>query len=157
MSTQKSNAIFAITAFVISLIFCPFSSLSAQRLCCEGDVWLRWTEDHREDYVKGYILGRAAGYSDACYRMAKYWPAPITLGDKKNPLSKCLKEMPDFSRGPEYFAQQVTDFCTKYPENRILLTTEVLEALGDGKSIQDLHQHPPFPADTPTRKSASGQ
>jgi hypothetical protein len=65
--------------------------------------------------------------------------------------------MPDFSRGSEYFAQQVTDFYTKYPENRILLMTEVLEALGDGKSIEDLHQHPPLPADTPAHKGTSGQ
>lgn len=156
MFRQKSNAVFAMTAFVISLIFCPISPLSAQRLCCEGDDWLRWTDDHREDYVRGYILGRAEGYTDACYRMEKHWPTPITLSDKNNPLSKCLKEMPDFSRGPAYFARQVTDLYTKYPENRILLTTEVLEELGKGKTIQDIHQHPPFPADGASGKSPSG-
>ena len=73
-----------------------------------------------------------------------YWPSPVVLTDKNNPLIRCLKQMPDFSKGPEYFAKQVTQLYTIHPEDRILLTTEILEALGNGKSIQDVHEHPPF-------------
>jgi hypothetical protein len=119
---------------------------------------MKWNEEHREDYVRGYILGRAEGYSDACYRIAKYWPSPITLGDPKNPISKCLNDMPDFSRGPEYFSKQVTELYTMYPQDRILLITEILEALGSGKSIQDVHKNPPFPTQSrlpPVRSGTS--
>ena len=130
---------------VILFLLCSTGSSWPQRLCCEGDTWIKWTEEHREDYVKAYILGRSEGYSDACYKVVSYWPSPVVLNDKNNALSRCLKQMPDFSKGPEYFARQVTQLYTSYPEHRILLTTEILEALGSGKSIQDIHEHPPFP------------
>jgi hypothetical protein len=106
---------------------------------------MKWTEEHREDYVRGYILGHAEGYTDACYKAMKYWPSPILLSDENNPLSRCLKGMPDFSRGPEYFAKQITELYSTYPEDRILLITEVLTELTNGKPIQDIHKHPPFP------------
>jgi len=155
MAIHRSFNIFHVVAFVVLLAFSTPCSLLAQRRCCEGDTWMKWTADHRKDYVLGYILGRAEGYSDACYRLVKYWPSQVKLNDEKNPLTKCLKEMPDFSRGPEYFAQQVTELYTTYPEDRILLITEILEALGSGKSIQDLHQHPPFPTTSSARGDAS--
>jgi hypothetical protein len=145
----------AILAFTISMILWSDFSLQAQRYCCEGDTWIKSTEEHREDYVRGYILGRAEGYSDACNRLAKYWPSPITLGKANNPISTCLKEMPDFSRGPEYFATQVTEFYGRYPQNRILLITEILEDLGSGRSIQYIHEHPPFPAHSSSGEGGS--
>jgi hypothetical protein len=145
MVVQRNRSAITVSAFVILLILCSPRSSRAQRHCCEGDTWIKWTEEHREDYVRGYILGRAEGYSDACYREARFWPSPITLGDENNPISRCLKEMPDFSQGPEHFAKQVTELYRVYPEDRILLITEILEAMGSGKSIQDIHEHPPFP------------
>jgi len=145
MAVQRDRSNFVLFVFMILFFLCSPVSLWPQRRCCEGDTWLKWTEEHREDYVRAYILGRTEGYSDACYREAKYWPSPVTLGDQKSPISRCLKEMPDFSKGPEYFAKQLTQLYTLHPEDRILLTTEIMEVLGSGKSIQDIHEHPPFP------------
>lgn len=157
MVVQRNRTTIAALVFVILLGLLSFRSLSAQRYCCEGDSWIKWTEEHREDYVRAYILGRAEGYSDACYKEAKYWPSPITLGNENNPISKCLKEMPAFSQGPQYFAQQVTELYTVYPEDRVLLLTEVLEVLGSGKSIQEIHEHPPFPTHTASPTDGSRQ
>jgi hypothetical protein len=144
MVVQRGRIPLPLFVFITLLILCT-PAIWAQRQCCEGDTWIKWTEEHREDYVRGYILGRAEGYSDACCRVADYWPSPVVLSDKNNPITRCLKKMPDFSRGPSYFAEQVTQLYTIHPEDRILLTTEILEALGHGKSIQDIHEHPPFP------------
>jgi hypothetical protein len=145
MVVERNRSTLPIFAFMILFILCSPGSLWPQRRCCEGDMWVKWTEEHREDYVRGYILGHAEGYTDACYTAMKYWPSPIILSNKNNPLSKCLKEMPDFSRGPEYFANQITELYSTYPQDRILLITEALGELVNGKSIQDIHEHPPFP------------
>jgi hypothetical protein len=155
MVVRSNRRTFVVFAFVILPILCSPTSLRAQRHCCEGDTWINWTEGHREDYVRGYILGHAEGYTDACYRMAEYWPSPIILGNEKNPLSKCLKQMPDFSRGPEYYSKQITELYSTYPKDRILLITEILGGLGSGKSIQDIHEHPPFPTHSSLLRSDS--
>lgn len=152
----KHRITVAIFGFALLVISSSPTSLWATRYCCEGNTWMKWNEQHREDYVRGYILGRFEGYTDACYRESKFWPSPITLGDGNNPISKCVKEMPGFSQGPEYFAKQVTEFYRTYPGDRILLIREILEALGSGKSIQDIHEHPPFPTKGSTPKH-SGQ
>jgi hypothetical protein len=145
MSIKRNRRGYGAFAFVTFLILSSPCSSSAQRYCCEGDNWMKWTEEHREDYVRGYILGHAEGYTDACYKAMKYWPSPILLSDENNPLSRCLKGMPDFSRGPECFSKQITELYSTYPEDRILLITEVLTELTSGKPIQDIHKHPPFP------------
>ena len=145
MAIRKNLNIYRALALATLLIICSSFSSSAQRECCQGDTWIKWDEDHRADYVRGYILGHAEGYTDACYRAMKYWPSPITLGSENSPLSRCLKEMPDFSRGREYYSKQITELYNTYPQDRILLITEVLTELVNGKSIQDIHQHPPFP------------
>lgn len=155
MAILRNLCTLAVFAFAFLLILSFPRSSRAQRYCCEGDTWIKWTEDHREDYVRGYILGRAEGYSDACYKEAKYLPLPIVPGDEKNPIGRCLKEMPDFSRGPEHFAKQVTELYTLHPQDRILLITEVLEALGSGKSVQDIYEHPPFPTPKASPKGDS--
>ena len=116
---------------------------------------MKWTDEHREDYVRGYILGHAEGYTDACYKAMKYWPSPIILSDENNPLSRCLKEMPDFSRGPEYFARQITELYNTYPRDRILLITEVMTELVNGKSVQNIHERPPFPTPGSLPKGSS--
>lgn len=152
MIIKTHRSMLAVLALVGWFVLCSSSPLSAQRTCCEGDTWMKWTEEHREDYVRGYILGYAEGYSEACHRATKDWPSPITLGDKNNPLSKCVREMPDFSRGPEHFAKLITELYNTYPQDRILLITEVLAELGSGRSIQDVHEHPPFPTRGPSPK-----
>jgi hypothetical protein len=155
MIFKGDRNIFAVFAFVAVLIFCAPSSSWAQRRCCEGDTWMKWTEDHRDDYLRGYILGYAEGYTGACYKMTKYLHPPISLGEKNNPLSSCLAEMPDFSRGPEYFAKQITELYTTYPQDRILLVTEILVDLVSGKSIQEIHENPPFPTNGSSPSSSS--
>jgi hypothetical protein len=155
MVAHRSPMTFAVSAFIVLFFLSTPCLLWPQRLCCEGDTWIKWTEEHREDYVRGYILGSSEGYSQACYKMASYWPSPVVVSDKNNPISKCLKHMPDFAKGPGYFAQQITQLYALHPEDRILLTTEILEALGKGKSLQDIHEHPPFPTQSVSPASSS--
>jgi hypothetical protein len=157
MAIKIDRNAFVVLALVSWFVLCSPSLLPAQRRCCEGDTWMKWTEEHREDYVRGYILGYAEGYSEACHRATKDWPSPITLGNKNNPLSKCVKEMPNFSRGPEYFAKLVTELYDTYPQDRMLLITELLAELGSGRSIQAIHEHPPFPTHSSPPKRDSPQ
>jgi hypothetical protein len=151
--SRRGLGLFGLT---VCLVLSVSSLLWTQRRCCEGDSWLGWTEEQRNDYVKAYIFGRTKGYSDACFKLVKYWPAPVVLSEDNNPLASCFKGMPDFAKGTEYFAKKITEFYRTYPENRILLITEILEPLAKGTSIQDVHQHPPFPAEPSAPPATKG-
>jgi len=53
-------------AAILTLILGLSQPLVAERVCCEGDLWLKWTEDHREVYAFGYTLGYSKSFADAC-------------------------------------------------------------------------------------------
>ena len=60
-------------------------------------------------------------------------------------MDGCLDGRLDFTKGID-LSNDVTSFYRLYPENRNLLINEIFEELGKGKSIQDIHDHPTFPA-----------
>lgn len=115
----------------------------AQRNCCEGESWLKWSTEHRNDYVRGYIRGYYGGYFQGCQEGTKYSSA--TGQSEKSPVDNCLDRKLDFTKGIE-LSNEITRFYIRYPENRILLINEILEELGKGRLIEDIHNHPPFPA-----------
>lgn len=119
-------------------------SMWGQRDCCEGESWLKWTQEHRDAYVAGYVEGYYGGYLHGCQEGTRHASAPIQAGLDNFPLNKCLDRKWDFSKGID-LSRAVTAFYKRYPENRNLLIKEVLEELGKGRSIEDIHQHPPFP------------
>jgi hypothetical protein len=144
MGTRMDRRAPMLAAVLAILIFIP-SSMLAQRNCCEGDSWLRWSPEHRNDYVRGYIRGYYGGYFQGCQQGTKYSSGTVKSGPEKSPIDECLDRKLDFTKGTE-LSNEITRFYRRYPENRILLINEILEELGKGRSIEDIHNHPPFPA-----------
>jgi hypothetical protein len=116
--------------------------ISGQRRCCEGEQWLTWNSKARETYVYGYAVGYGHGHRDGCFQGTKGWPEKGRLAVEDDPTAKCLKQQLDFSRGTDYFAQAVTDFYKRYPGDRDLYIDEVLEQLGKGQSLEQIHNYP---------------
>jgi hypothetical protein len=133
----------ALSATLLFLLPGP-TSIGAQRWCCEGDKWLKWSEDRREAYVVGYIEGYYNGRSSGC-RSGWERIQPERYYDED---LQCDKDGLDFPKGYEH-AHDITTFYQRYPENRILYPAEILEALGDGETLEQLHDHPPFGAVKP--------
>ena len=124
-------------AAVVSLF--SVRSLSGQRVCCQGDWWLKWNHDARETYVYGYTLGFSKGHLDGCKQGTKAWPHSP---EAASPLQKCISTEPDFSKGSDYFVKSITEFYERYPKDRDIYINEVLDQLGKGLTLEQIHNQP---------------
>ena len=117
--------------------------LFAQRVCCQGDLWLKWSQAARTSYVWGYTEGFTKGQRDGCQ----------SIQDSKDRIqTKCPKEEPDFSRGSDSLVSSVTEFYTRYPKDRDIYIDEILDLLGKGLSLDQIHSHPFWRHTTPAAK-----
>lgn len=114
----------------------------AQRVCCQGDWWLKWSHEARETYVLGYMLGYSKGHADVCQQGTEDLPIPSQDGIENEPLHRCSEKEIDFSKGSDYFVKAISDFYTQYPDDRDIYPYEVLEQLGKGLTNEEIHRHP---------------
>jgi hypothetical protein len=128
----------------LTILFCFARPLSADRVCCEGDLWLQWRAERREAYVFGYTLGYSRGFAEACGREREI-TLPKTSNLEDEPVRKCRRGLPDFSKGSIYLVDAVTRFYVHHPAQRDIYITEILDLLGTGKNIGQIHKHN-FPA-----------
>src|SRR5262249_32297966 len=116
--------------------------ISGQRVCCKGDNWLGWSTAARETYVSGFMMGYTIGHSDGCKQGTRGRPKPPTQGIENDPARKCDEQELNFSKRSDYFAKEITDFYSRYPQDRDIYPYEVLEQLGKGLSIEEIDKHP---------------
>ncbi len=128
-------------AFISLGIVITLSTLLANptegyRVGREGDSWLKANPEVRNAYAIGYTLGFGDGLYAGCKESAK---------DAKNvldhdPFEKCLKENLVVSDTSQ-LAQSVTNFYMKYPGDRYLYITDVMEAVGRGMTLEHIHKN----------------
>ena len=152
MKRTSTKRILVALILAAPLLLFSVRSLSGQRVCCQGDWWLKWTHDARETYVLGYTLGYSKGHGDGCQQGTKDWPAPVKGGIQNDPQRKCTKQEIDFSKGSDYFVKAITDFYKRYPEDRDIYPNEVLEQLGRGLTIEEVHNYPFWRHHPPSQK-----
>lgn len=102
---------------------------------------MRWNAGQRETYVLGYTAGYLNGFMGGCKKGTNNWPVEVH-GYQNLPLNKCLNGQPDFSQGPESLVDQVTQFYSRYPNDRDILPYEVIDLLGSGLSIEQINRYP---------------
>jgi hypothetical protein len=154
-SKSKLVALIIVTLIVLSLI----SSHSAfgVRVCCEGDRWLHWTNEMRQQYVWAYIQGYLEGFGKACLQEAPqiphHNPVPgVAINPSNDPLHECLQRKPDFSKGDDHFIRLVTEFYKRYPSDRNIYIRELLECFANSLTVEEVHRYP-FPSrDAPPSK-----
>jgi hypothetical protein len=144
MSWKPCKLPLGTVALIVLSGLVPTAAL-AQRTCCEGYTWLKWGQNRREAYVRGFIRGYYDGFFHACEEEASFAPRQTEPGFENFPLTKCLDRRWNFSKGID-LSKDVTAFYKRYPENRNLYFVEILEELGQGKSLEDIHRNPPFRA-----------
>jgi hypothetical protein len=120
---QAKRAIF-VCSVVLAVWMLAASPLSAQRVCCQGDLWLKWNHSVRESYVWGYTEGYTKGNMDGCKQ------------------GQCSQQQVDFSKGSDYLVRSITDFYTRYPKDRDIYIDEILDLLGKGLTLEEIHHHP---------------
>jgi len=93
----------------------------AQRAWHQGDMWLKWSRDARESYVLGYLEGSASVRTQSREESS----SPPLLGVDTSQMVK-----------------SITDFYTRYPEDRDIYIREVIEQLQKGLTLEQIHNYP---------------
>jgi hypothetical protein len=138
----RSELIIGFAILIISTL--AATSLSGQRAWHQGDAWMKWSRDSRENFVFGYISGYSTAYGNVCRQMAVEPNVKVKPGYENLPMNVCLQGQLDFSKGTEYFVKNITDFYARYPGDRDIEIYEVVEQLADNLSLEQIHHHP-FP------------
>jgi hypothetical protein len=134
---------YGLTALFVTVIFLIFlaSPLTGQRVCCEGDMWLRWNLHERQIFVAAYTLGYQTGIENGCEIGASSWPVQPGHDLEGDRHRKCLATV-DFSKPSEDYVNLITGFYKRYPGDRDIYPQEVLEQIGKGLTIEQIHNHP---------------
>jgi len=142
VSTKLVRGAFFTFLSVMTLALLAARVAPGQRVCCEGDTWLKWSIEARKTYVWGFSSAYASGYENACRKMDKLWTGPVGPGLENDPLKECLSGEIGLSKSADYYADAVTDFYTRYPGDRDISIEEVVEQLAKGLTIEQVHAYP---------------
>ena len=123
--------------FVGLLLACAIAAVPtfAQRNWHQGDAWLKWKESARESYVFGYFNGYSNRNGKSCEPTQKAWQKEINTA---------------------VVAKTITDYYRRYPEDREIDIAEVIEQLGNGLTIEQIHNYP-FPRHKLPASKVSGK
>ena len=120
----EKRTVLACSVVLAGWMILTAAPLAAQRVCCQGDLWLKWNHGMRESYVWGYTEGYVKGHMDGCKQI------------------QCSQEQVDFSKGSDSLVKSVTDFYIRYPKDRDIYIDEILDLLGKGLTLEEIHNHP---------------
>jgi hypothetical protein len=90
-------------------------------------------------YVEAYY----DGYANGCQEGTRLVPGTAQPYDE-SPFNKCIDRKLDLTKGTD-LVKDVTEFYREYPENRNLFVREILQEIGKGRSLWDIHNRPPYP------------
>jgi hypothetical protein len=147
MVTIRVKSELIIGLAIVALSALGATSLLGQRAWHQGDTWMKWSRESRENFVFGYTSGYSTAYGNVCRRMAIAPDVNVKPGHENLPMNVCLQGQLDFSKGTEYFVNNITEFYKQYPGDRDIYIYEVVEQLADNLSLEQIHNHP-FPRRT---------
>jgi hypothetical protein len=130
---MKTKCLYRMCCVAIVLTTVLANNSGGARAGHEGELWLKLTDEARSSYAMGYVFGFYAGLSTGCTDATKRSPNGF-------PISSCLKNdlnVPDTTK----LAQSVTEFFVRFPSDRYLYITDVMRALGEGMSLEQIHKN----------------
>jgi hypothetical protein len=108
-----------------------------------GDSWLRMTLAEKVYFVEGYRRGSLAGHIDACELFTKQ--AKEQLPPVSTPtgivLDSCQGRARNWSKGSRELVSQLDDFYSRFPGDRGVHVTNLIQNLSDesGLTIEQIH------------------
>jgi hypothetical protein len=115
------------------------SPTGGTRVGQEGEEWLKMSPEARQIYSSAYIMGFVGGYARGCIEGTKdiksHWSGP-----ENDPLHKCIERSPELTDSKK-IGETVTAFYTRYLSDRYLYIKDVIDALGRGMSVEEIHRH----------------
>jgi hypothetical protein len=92
----------------------------------DGYIWLSFSKDLRLGYMYGFKQGITQGYARGCNTAVDlFGPSePTTPGHI--PWAKCLEQHPRYERDELYYADRLTAYYKRFPQDQDRLIYEVL-------------------------------
>jgi hypothetical protein len=115
------------------------SPTGGTRVGQEGEEWLKMRPEVRQVYSAAYIRGFVGGFENGCIEGTKDIK-PALRGPENEPLHKCLAQAPSLTDAGK-IGETVTTFYTRYPSDRYLYIRDIIDALGRGLSVEEIHRH----------------
>jgi hypothetical protein len=137
MGTAARILCLSLQTLVLFVIF-P-NPTGGERVGREGEVWLKMGSETRNTYAVAYVLGFSAGFERGCSQGTKGIHATLP-GPENDPTHICRQQELQFPN-TDSLAMSVTNFYRKYPDNRYLSITDVMNAFGSGMSAEEIHKH----------------
>jgi hypothetical protein len=99
MSSRESFASSRVAAVLLVLcLSCP--SGRALRNGSEGEEWVKWTEETRIMYIRGYVTGLREGIGAGCHQALSTISPPRSSSADDKSLTECWKKFPYFKGDP---------------------------------------------------------
>lgn len=142
---------------VLAIAFCPVVSLAqtssgaqvdskharfpASRTTFQGELWLTWDLPVREWFVEAALAGYKTGYDEGCKDAAAGRGRTGTDGSKKVETASCANGG-RYSNEALRYSQQMTDFYSRYPEDRDLPLAYLVRMLigPKPKTLEEIQQ-----------------
>jgi hypothetical protein len=125
---------------VITVLFLIVTSTCrANWICCEGDEWLRWDAQTRSVYVRAYTWGYSEGYTSGCHNGLVASKPEMNGSYTMEASKRCSESASVTSRDSSHFADRITEFYQKYPQQRFLRISDILLGLYAGKTLEEIH------------------
>ena len=95
-----------------------------------GKIWLHWSQSERRGSVKGFLIAYREAYRQSCVASAIDSGTDDTL---------CLARQQVFRREVAYYQSFVTEFYTRYPEDRDVPMRMLLMS-ADDRTQSEIHE-----------------
>ena len=126
--------------FLVLMSLGPSRNLRATPVPREGTWWLNTSEDVRLTYAAAYILGFKKGYGAGCLKATEVLPPTSGRGLEDSPRHICIQQGPQFPESTALVAKQITSFYERYPNEQGMHVEEIIESLGAGETLNQIHR-----------------
>jgi hypothetical protein len=132
---------FGASARALAAVLLLSVAATASREIAEGEDWLKWDNNTREQYVWCYVLAFQHGFQSACKATAVPKKPFSASTVSELPEESCMAKMPKFSKPIEYYSKKITDFYSSYPADRYAMIRELLDNMVDSGdlTIEQIH------------------
>jgi len=106
---------------------------TAPAISTEGGRWLEWGMEAKYEYVQGYVTAYQRGFYEACGVSA----GSDSQSARSDELSvdQCRQKTPRYSKNLSDYADEITQYYRKYPDDLNVALSELLEAFSDSRHL----------------------
>jgi hypothetical protein len=100
----------------------------------EGQLWLAWNPQQRQNFVSGFLEAYAVGFRAGCLQYSFADPSGEVLDLNKSPLQKCMLQQLSFGKPANAYAEAITSFYNRFPTDSDVPNAWLILAFSDSEN-----------------------